>query len=139
MLPIGSIPTILPDIASTTLFETKITKNCHFLTGIDYNLLSMQKDVKCRRIFFSTKRFTKGKICTSCSNFHQNWSASEEKIMPRRCQPTKTAVSPLCSPLGTSITSRRLDFCETATFNVGIFAYFRRARHQVYCFEPGLY
>ena len=52
MLPIGSIPTILPDIASTTLFETKITKNCHFLTGIDFNLLSMQKDVKCRRIFF---------------------------------------------------------------------------------------
>ena len=124
MLPIGSIPTILPNIASTTSFETKITKNCHFLTGIDFNLLSMQKDVKCPRIFFSIKLFTKGKIFASCSNFHQNWSASEEKKIPRRCQPAKTAVSPLSSPLGTSITSRRLDFWEISTFNVGIFAYF---------------
>ena len=54
MLPIGSIPTILPNIASTTLFETKITKNCHFLIGIDFNLLSMQKDVKCPRIFLAS-------------------------------------------------------------------------------------
>ena len=54
MLPIGSIPTILPNIASTTLFETEITKNCHFLTGIDFNLLSMQKDVKCPRIFLTS-------------------------------------------------------------------------------------
>ena len=46
ILPIGSTPTILPNIASTTLFETKITKNCHFLIGIDFNLLSVQKDVK---------------------------------------------------------------------------------------------
>ena len=82
MLPIGSIPTILPNIACTTLFETKITKNCHFLTGIDFNLLSMQKDVKCPRIFFSIKRFTKDKIFTSCFNFDQNWSISEEKKCP---------------------------------------------------------
>ena len=54
MLPIGSIPTILPNIASTTSFETKITKNCHFLTGIDFNLLSMQKDVKFPRIFLAS-------------------------------------------------------------------------------------
>ena len=54
MLPIRSIPTIFPNIASTTLFETRITKNCHFLTGIDCNLLSMQKDVKFPRIFLAS-------------------------------------------------------------------------------------
>ena len=86
MLCIGSIPTILPNIASTTLSETKIARHCYFLTGIDFNLLSMQKDVKCPRIFFvSIKRFTKGKIFTSCVNFDQNWSTSEKKKIPRRC------------------------------------------------------
>ena len=82
MLSIGSIPTILPNFAYTALFETKIAKNGYFLTGIDFNLLSMQKDVKCPRICFSIKRFTKGKIFTSCFNFDQNWSTSEEKKCP---------------------------------------------------------
>ena len=36
------------------------------------------------------------------------------------------------------ITSRRLDFRGIATFNVPIFAYFWRARRQVYCFKARL-
>ena len=139
MLPIGSIPTILPNIASTTLFETKITKNCYFLTGIDFNLFSMQKDAKCRRIFLASNDLQRVKYLHPVPIFIKIGVLVRKKKMPQRCQPAKTAVSPLFSPLGTSITSRRLDFWETATFNVGIFAYFRRARHQVYCFEPGLY
>ena len=57
MLSIGNIPTISPNIAFTTLFKrkkkrrAKIATSCYFLTGMHFNLLSMQKDVKCPRIF----------------------------------------------------------------------------------------
>ena len=138
MLPIGSIPTILPNIASTTLFETKITKNCHFLTGIDFNLLSMQKDVKCPRIFLASNDLQRVKYLHPVSILIKIGVLVRKKNSPKMLACENSRFSSLLAA-GTSITSRRLDFWGIATFNVGIFAYFRRTRHQVYCFEPGLY
>ena len=138
MLPIGSIPTILPNIASTTLFETKITKNCHFLTGIDFNLLSMQKDVKCPRIFLASNDLQRVKYLHPVSILIKIGVLVRKKNAPKMLACENSRFSSLLAA-GTSITSRRLDFWGIATFNVGIFAYFRRTRHQVYCFEPGLY
>ena len=109
MLPIGSIPTILPNIASTTLFETEITKNCHFLKGIDFNLLSMQKDVKCPRIFLASNDLQRVKYLHPVSILIKIGVLVRKKNAPKMLACENSRFSSLLAA-GTSITSRRLDF-----------------------------